>query len=167
MKRLIPLLYCQWFCTLCMPLAGMAQSLDDLGPSLRRSPSPEQPSAEDAVPAQPRTVRSVCPAVGRTRELNKGLSRQEQIEQAMKQAESLTGEGKFADAISVYSQVITAEPAFAPPYFERAKCFVELKEYDLALSFIPVRLGLRTDRSGVFRRGAVGARQIVYAVAEL
>ena len=95
-----------------------AQALDDINPFgddtaesqtgdnlLGDTPPAEQPAA-----SQPRTVEDVT-----------------------KQADALAAEGKCAQAIEIYSQVLLANQAYAPAHLGRGKCLAELGESQLAL----------------------------------
>jgi tetratricopeptide (TPR) repeat protein len=124
----------------------MGQSLDDLGDVFDE----QQDSEEEAAPPQdPPAADDEFDPFGTdepaqaTDQPQQPLSQEEvekQVQEAMDQANALRAEGKPGQAIALYSRLLQAYPSFQFAEFEKAKTYIELKEYNFALTSLQALL---------------------------
>ncbi|HEY6562906.1 MAG TPA: tetratricopeptide repeat protein [Pirellulaceae bacterium] len=124
---------------LCAVHPAWTQSLDELGELFGESEG-EDAKADDGAPDDPAATDEESLDPFGTSESDPGAApaqtpeeQQAQVEKFLRETKALMESGKYAEAISEYSKVLSQQPGAYNLEIERARCFVLLKEPDLAL----------------------------------
>ena len=83
-----------------------------------------------------------------------------------KDAEALAAEGKCAEAIEVYSQILAANPNYFPAYVGRGKCLAELGENELALESLTSAVSFAARYPAIFAEASAERGKVLLQLGQ-